>query len=81
MRRYFFDLRDDDLLTLDEEGMHLATVEAVQLEAARSLADMAKELVPQMSRSGGHRIAIEVRDNDGPVMKVLFALAAERHRN
>lgn len=36
MRRYFFDLRDDDLLTLDEEGMHLATVEAVQHEAARS---------------------------------------------
>ena len=40
MKRYFFDLRDGDELTPDDEGVELSTMEAVQEEAARSLADM-----------------------------------------
>ena len=43
MKRYFFDLRDGDELTPDDEGLELSTMEAVQEEAARSLADMARD--------------------------------------
>ena len=41
MKRYFFDLRDGDELTPDDEGLELSTMEAVQEEAARSLAPQA----------------------------------------
>jgi hypothetical protein len=43
MQRYFFDLRDGDELVVDEEGMLLRDIAAAEEEAARSLADMAKE--------------------------------------
>jgi hypothetical protein len=78
MRRYFFDLREGDSLAVDEEGVELASVEAVQEEAARSLAEMAKEVTPGTSNNGGHPMAIEVRDDNGPIMKVLFVFEADR---
>jgi hypothetical protein len=40
MTRYFFDIRDGDEFVPDEEGMELPHVEAAQVEAARSLADI-----------------------------------------
>ncbi|WP_309142534.1 DUF6894 family protein [Bradyrhizobium sp. sGM-13] len=45
MRRYYFDLRDGDDLAPDEEGLDLPNIERVQEEAARSLADMARDAV------------------------------------
>jgi hypothetical protein len=42
MPRYYFDLREGDRLAVDEEGIELPDPQAVQLEAARSLADVAK---------------------------------------
>ena len=44
-QRYFFDIRDGDEIAVDEEGMVLATVQAVQEEAARSLAGIAQDAV------------------------------------
>ena len=44
-KRYFFDIRDGDEIAVDEEGMVLATVQAVQEEAARSLAGIAQDAV------------------------------------
>jgi hypothetical protein len=41
--RYFFDLVDDTGLTFDEEGVELATVADVQTEAARALAEAARD--------------------------------------
>jgi hypothetical protein len=41
--RYFFDLRDGDQVALDEEGVELPTIEAVQAEAAGSLSDLRAE--------------------------------------
>ena len=75
MPRYFFDLRDGDDLAVDEEGMELRSIQAVQEEAARSLADMARD---EVRRHAGdptkrHRMAIEVRDENGPVLQVKFA--------
>jgi hypothetical protein len=47
MPRYYFDLREDGELAVDEEGLELPTLQAVQIEAARSLVDMARHAVWQ----------------------------------
>jgi hypothetical protein len=81
MRRYYFDLRDDKGVVVDEEGLDLRDLQAVQEEAARSLSDMARDA---MRRSAGTQagaltqMAIEVRDNDGPVMHVRFTFEIDR---
>jgi hypothetical protein len=74
MPRYYFDLRDGDDLAVDEEGMELRDIASVQEEAARSLADMARDAVrsPEYMRSQIHRMAIEVRDETGAVLQVKF---------
>jgi hypothetical protein len=72
MKRYFFDLRDVDTLAVDEEGVELPNMQRVQEEAARSLAEMARERVFDAVAGGPHDMAIEVRDEDGPVMKLMF---------
>ena len=43
MSRYYFDMRQGDEIASDEEGLELPTIESVQEEAARSLADMARD--------------------------------------
>ena len=45
MRRYYFDLRDDRGLLVDDEGLECRDRQAVQAEAARALADMARDAV------------------------------------
>jgi hypothetical protein len=81
MKRYYFDLRDGYILTPDEEGLELPDIEAVQQEAARSLADMATDVVRGRRVSGnGHRMAIEVRDDDGPVLQAKFTFEIDRQR-
>ena len=75
MRRYHFDLVESDTITIDEEGLELGNLQAVQVEAGRSLAvfawDSAKNFDP-------HAVSIEVRDADGRVL--TYRLALEIHR-
>ncbi|RXG97795.1 MULTISPECIES: DUF6894 family protein [Bradyrhizobium] len=80
MPRYYFDLRDEKGLALDEEGLELANTRAVQAEAARSLADMARDAVLSAPLTGNRQtMAIDVRDSDGPVMQVTFSFAIESY--
>ncbi len=69
MKRYYFDIRKDDDLAADEEGLIMRDIDAVQKEAALSLADMAREAIPGRDF---HRMAIEVRDDIGPVLEVCY---------
>ena len=81
MPRYYFDLRDNDELAVDDEGLELSTLQAVQIEAARSLVDMAKHAIWKKADTIlGHRMAIEVRDGDGPVLQAKFTFELERHK-
>jgi hypothetical protein len=75
MTRYFFDVRQGDCFNPDAEGQEIPTSDAAWMEAARSLAELARETIPR--HSGGHRIAIEVRNDSGPVLAVRFAFATE----
>ena len=45
MTRYFFDIRDGDEFIVDQEGTELPHVEAAQIEAAHSLADMVRDKI------------------------------------
>jgi hypothetical protein len=81
MRRYYFDLRDGDDLAPDDEGLELPAIERVQEEAARSLADMARDAVRKNHDGPGHQLAIEVRDDVGPVLQVRFTFEIDRRRH
>ena len=83
MARYFFDLLEGDLLAVDEEGLELSSLRAVQAEAAKSLADMARDAVHSFPPATGRQnMAIEVRDAAaGPVMQVKFTFEVENLRS
>jgi hypothetical protein len=82
LKRYYFDLRDGNALAPDEEGVELPDIESVQEEAALSLADMARNADRTHPKHGpGHCMAIEVRDESGPILKVLFTFEADRRRH
>ena len=76
MARYYFDLQDNDGITPDDEGLELRNLALVQDEAARSLADMARDAV--RTNASNQRMAIQVRDDKGPVMNVRFSFEIER---
>jgi hypothetical protein len=79
MPRYYFDMRHEDEIATDEEGLELATIESVQEEAARSLADMARDTVHRDGKKCP--MAIEVRDDHGPVLQARFTFEIERQRH
>ena len=81
MKRYYFDLRDGDAVSVDEEGLELPDFEAVKEEAARLLVDMAKGAVRGRRFDGfGRGVDVEVRDEDGLVLqaKVTFEIDWKR---
>jgi hypothetical protein len=81
MSRYYFDMCEEDEIASDEEGLELPTIESVLEEAARSLADMARNAM-QTHRGGTRRpMAIEVRDDSGAVLQARFTFEVERQRH
>lgn len=79
MPRYYFDLVDEGELFPDEEGLELTDLRAVQAEAAKSLADMARDAVHTASADTGRRhMAVQVRDEFSQLMEVKFTFAIER---
>jgi len=54
---------------MDEEGLDLRSERAAEIEAALSLADIARDLSPLANTEG---LAVEVRDAGGPVVKATF---------
>ena len=80
MPRYYFDMRVGDDIAPDEEGMELRTPQAVQEEAARTLADMARDAM-RGRPDGAHQMSIEIRDDAGPVMQVKFTFEVHEYRH
>ncbi len=77
MALYFFDLRDGEEFVVDEEGMELRDMRAAQGEAARALACFAWDAM-RLDGAQGQQMAIEVRDEHGPVMEVSFSFEITR---
>jgi hypothetical protein len=59
MPLFYFDVRDNDKFNPDEEGLEFPTIEKARDEAAKTLAEMAKFVLPG---SVVRELAIEVRD-------------------
>jgi uncharacterized protein YfcZ (UPF0381/DUF406 family) len=81
MKRFYFDIREGEEIIPDEEGLELSTIEKVQEEAARSLADMARDAIRARGDGGSHEMAIEVRDDSGPVLEVKFTFEIDRRKH
>ena len=65
MSLYFFDTRDDDDFIQDDMGVECTDLDAAKIEAARGLAELARDVLPG---SGRRELAIEVRDDRGPAL-------------
>ena len=60
--RYYFDSRDGDSLAWDQEGVECADLERARREAARGLAEFARDILPLLA---ARKLSISVRDEDG----------------
>ena len=78
MIRYFFDIRDGAELYPDEEGLELATERAAEMEAAHTLAAMARDAPGMDDRPD---IAIEVRTEVGPLFQIALVFEPNRMKN
>ena len=78
MALYFFDVRNGEALAIDAQGLDLPDIETALEEATLSLAEMAKDASRQRARSfSGSRMAVEIRDEKGPVLCVKLSLNVE----
>lgn len=68
MARYYFDVYDGDFITIDDEGLVLSSRAIALSEAARTIAEIARDRIPHYPN--GHRIVINARDLTGPVLSV-----------
>jgi hypothetical protein len=81
MAQYFFDMRVGAELLADEDGLELPNLKAVQIEAARSLGELAQHALWTTAETIlGHRMGVEVRDGTGPVLQAAFTFEIERHK-
>ena len=79
MTRYFFDTWDDDLFIEDDEGFEMPSLEAVRIEASRTLAELARDVIP---RSIKRTLIVKARTADRSVLEArlvfeAFVLAGE----
>jgi hypothetical protein len=59
MPLFYFDTRDDDELIRDDVGLELPDLEAVKVQAAKGLAEMAVDVLPG---SNERCLGVDVRD-------------------
>lgn len=70
---YFFDTRDNDTFIEDDVGVDLPDLEAVKVQAALSLAEMARDVLPGSLKRD---LAVEARDESQPVLKAKLRFEA-----
>ena len=75
MTRYYFDIRDGTGLYPDEEGLELRDQRAAAIEAARTLAALARDLANLDDLSD---VAIEVRADGDVVFQAAFIFGTSK---
>jgi hypothetical protein len=71
MDRYFFDLRNNGLLVVDECGFEISDMEAVERQAALLLIELNHD---HISNNKAGLIDVEVRDGYGALMKAQLTI-------
>ena len=75
MAMYFFDTRNCGAFVRDDQGLECADIEAVRLQAAKSLAELALDVLP---RTTDCLLAVDVRnDRDEPVLVTELTFKAQ----
>jgi NMD protein affecting ribosome stability and mRNA decay len=70
MALYYFDTYDGGEVVVDVDGLEFPNLETVKVEAARGLADLARDVLPGSVR---RELAIVVRDEESRhVMKTVI---------
>ena len=70
---YFFDTRDNETFIKDEVGLECANLEAVKKEAAVSLAELARDVLPGSLR---RVLSVEVRNAFQPILTDVLTFEA-----
>jgi hypothetical protein len=71
MKRYYFDISDaEGRIYGDPDGVEFPDIQSVQEEATLSLAEIARDTIRvRATRVTCQRIAVQVRDDQGPVLQ------------
>lgn len=78
---YYFDIRANGHLIIDDEGLALPDLESAEFEASKSLGDIARDLLREMSPDEAQQtVAIEVRTDKPTIVKVAFTYERSRHQ-
>lgn len=75
MTRFYFDIRDGGELYPDEEGLEFHTQKEAEVEAAQTLAGLAREMASLEDRPD---VAIEVRTEAGPIFQAAFIFMSNK---
>ena len=75
MTRYYFDIRDSTGLYPDEEGLEFPTQRDAEVEAAETLAGLARDLASLDERQD---VAVEVRTDRGSLFQAAFIFSSNR---
>jgi hypothetical protein len=70
---YFFDTRDNGTFIEDDVGIDCADLDSVKRQAALSLAELARDVLPE---SIERVLSVEVRDATQPVLKDVLTFEA-----
>jgi hypothetical protein len=70
---YFFDTRDDADFIEDAVGLDLPDIEAAQVQAATSLAELARDVLPSSVK---RKMSVEVREGFRPVLVAVLQFEA-----
>jgi hypothetical protein len=73
MTRYFFDTRDNGTFIEDEVGLDLIDLEAAKKQAAISLAELARDVLPGSIK---RVLAVEVRNPMHPILRDVLTFEA-----
>lgn len=71
--RYFFDTRDNGTFIEDDVGIEFDDLAAVKAQAARSLAELALDVLPGSIK---RVLSVEVRDVTRPVLRDVLTFEA-----
>jgi hypothetical protein len=79
MALYHFDTWNNGRLMREEIGVELDSFDRAKSEAARSLVDLARDILPD---STDRMLAVEVREGAGPILRVAlrFRIVAVQER-
>ena len=73
MTRYFFDTRDNGTFIEDDVGLELSGLDAAKRQAALSLAELARDVLPGSIK---RVLSVEVRNAIQPILRDVLTFEA-----